>query len=84
MTFIATFIVTAIAVLLYNYLAPRIGGIKLELDKFDIFSLIKIIREIISTEEVKQNAQLSGRDASAWYYHCNRYPIQHSFTYMLG
>ena len=32
MTFIATFIVTAIAVLLYNYLAPRIGGIKLELE----------------------------------------------------
>jgi hypothetical protein len=32
MTFIGTFIVTAIAVLLYNYLAPRIGGIKLELE----------------------------------------------------
>ncbi len=30
--FIGTFIVTAIAVLLYNYLAPRIGGIKLELE----------------------------------------------------
>ncbi len=32
MTFIGTFIVTAIAVLLYNYLAPRMGGIKLELE----------------------------------------------------
>ncbi len=32
MTFIGTFIATAIAVLLYNYLAPRIGGIKLELE----------------------------------------------------
>lgn len=32
MTFIGTFIVTAIAVLLYNYLAPIIGGIKLELE----------------------------------------------------
>lgn len=30
--FIGTFIVTAIAILLYNYLAPRIGGIKLELE----------------------------------------------------
>ena len=32
MAFIGTFIATAIAVLLYNYLAPRIGGIKLELE----------------------------------------------------
>ena len=32
MVFIGTFIVTAIAVLLYNYLAPKIGGIKLELE----------------------------------------------------
>ena len=32
MAFIGTFIVTAIAVLLYNFLAPRIGGIKLELE----------------------------------------------------
>ncbi len=31
MTFIATFIITAIIALLYNFLAPRIGGIKLEL-----------------------------------------------------
>ena len=30
--FIGTFIVSAIAVLLYNYLAPMIGGIKLELE----------------------------------------------------
>ena len=32
MVFIGTFIVTAIAVLLYNYLAPKIGGIKLVLE----------------------------------------------------
>jgi hypothetical protein len=30
--FIGTFIITAIFALLYNFLAPRIGGIKLELD----------------------------------------------------
>ena len=30
--FIGTFIISAIAVLLYNYLAPMIGGIKLELE----------------------------------------------------
>jgi len=32
LTFIGTFIITAIAILLYNYLAPRIGYIKLELE----------------------------------------------------
>ena len=32
MAFIGTFIATAIIVLLYNYLAPRIGYIKLELE----------------------------------------------------
>ncbi len=30
--FIGTFILTAIVALLYNFLAPRIGGIKLELE----------------------------------------------------
>jgi hypothetical protein len=32
MTFFLTFIGAAIVALLYNYLAPRIGGIKLELE----------------------------------------------------
>lgn len=32
MTFIMTFIAAAIVALLYNYLAPRIGGIKLEIE----------------------------------------------------
>ena len=32
MTFIGTFIVAAIIALLYNFLAPRVGGIKLKLE----------------------------------------------------
>ncbi len=32
MVFIGTFIITAIVILLYNYLAPKIGYIKLELE----------------------------------------------------